>query len=238
MPVARSYWFRKGIVAGIPIALGYFAVSFSFGIVASNIGLSPFEASIISISNLTSAGQFAGIEIIASLGSYFELFLCQLVINMRYFLMSIALSQKLDKNIKPLHRFLMAYGVTDEIFAVSVDVDGCLDPFFNYGAMLMAIPGWTLGTFFGATLGNILPEMIANVLSLALYAMFIAIVIPKAKTEKSVLYAVITACLLSSLFSYLPLLKNISSGFVIVIITVVVSALAAYFAPLKDDKYE
>ena len=151
--------FKRGVVAGIPIALGYFAVSFTFGMAAVTGGLSIGQAVLISLTNLTSAGQFAGLNIILAGGSYWEIAMTQLIINLRYCLMSFSLSQKLVKEGSPIHRFVVAFGVTDEIFGVSASQEGRVSPYYNYGAMSVAIPGWTIGTLAGAVLGNILPDL-------------------------------------------------------------------------------
>lgn len=231
----RKTNFINGIKAGIPIALGYFAVSFTFGMMAVAGGLSIFDAVLISLTNLTSAGQFAGLGIILANGSYFEMMLTQLIINLRYSLMSFSLSQKLTKKESWSHRFLVAFGVTDEIFAVSVNQKGKVSAFFNYGAMSISIPGWVFGTLFGALLGNILPSFIVSALSVAIYGMFIAIIIPPSKHNHNVLYVVIASMILSSCFSYLPILNRVSSGFVIIITTVIVSLIAAWLWPIKEE---
>ena len=228
--------FINGIKAGIPIALGYFAVSFTFGMMAISGGLSIGDAVLISLTNLTSAGQFAGLGIILANGSYVEMCLTQLVINLRYSLMSFSLSQKLTRKEPQWYKYLAAFGVTDEIFAVTASQKGNPSAFFMYGAMAVSIPGWTLGTLFGALLGNVLPEFIVSALSLAIYGMFIAIIIPPAKTNINVLYVVIASMILSSCFAYLPLLNKVSSGFVIIICTVVVSSIAAKLAPIKEEE--
>ena len=228
--------FINGIKAGIPIALGYFAVSFTFGMMAISGGLSIGDAVLISLTNLTSAGQFAGLGIILTNGSYVEMCLTQLVINLRYSLMSFSLSQKLTRKEPQWYKYLAAFGVTDEIFAVTASQKGNPSAFFMYGAMAVSIPGWTLGTLFGALLGNVLPEFIVSALSLAIYGMFIAIIIPPAKTNINVLYVVIASMILSSCFAYLPLLNKVSSGFVIIICTVVVSSIAAKLAPIKEEE--
>lgn len=228
--------FRRGIKDGIPIGLGYFAVSFSFGIIAVSGGLSPWQAALISLTNLTSAGQFAGIGIIFSGGSLWEMALSQLIINLRYVLMSFSLSQKLIPGTGLLHRLGVAFGITDEIFGVSAGQEGRLSPYYSYGAMCMAIPGWTAGTFCGAVAGNILPGMIVSALNVAIYGMFLAVFIPPAQKNKAVLGAVIGAMVMSTLFAYAPVLNRISSGFVIIITTVVVSAIAAYLCPIKEEE--
>ena len=230
--------FLSGMRDGIPIALGYFAVSFSFGILAVSGGLSPWEAGLISLTNLTSAGQFAGLEVIVAGGTYLELMLTQLVINLRYLLMSFSLSQKLRMDEPHFHRLILAFGITDEIFGISIGQKDKVSAFYHYGAMCVAIPGWTLGTVVGAIFGNILPAIVVNALSIALYGMFIAIVIPPAKQDKNVLSAVIVAMAAGLLFSVVPYLRDISSGFSIIIITVSISAIMALAAPLGKNREE
>ncbi|MCD7820523.1 MAG: AzlC family ABC transporter permease [Lachnospiraceae bacterium] len=227
--------FKSGLRDGIPIALGYFAVSFTFGIMAASGGLSPWQAALISLTNLTSAGQFAGLEIIIAGGSYFEMVLTELIINLRYCLMSFSLSQKLEQDCAWGHRFLVAFGITDEIFGVSASREGKLSPYYNYGAMCVAIPGWVLGTLLGAVSGSLLPAFLLSALGVAIYGMFLAVIIPPAKTNRAVLGVVIGAMAVSSLFAYAPLLKQVSSGFVIIITTVVVAGAAAYFCPIKEE---
>lgn len=228
--------FRRGMKDGIPIALGYFAVSFTFGMAAVTGGLTVGQAVLISATNLTSAGQFAGIGIIAAAGSYWEMVMTQLIINLRYCLMSFSLSQKLEKNINPLHRYIVSFGVTDEIFGVSASQEGRVSPYYNYGAMSVAIPGWVIGTLTGAVLGNVLPDFVTSALSVAIYGMFLAIIIPPAKGNRAVMWVVVGAMLLSTLFAVVPLLKEVSSGFVIIITTLVVAGLAAYFFPIEEKK--
>ena len=232
--MTRKQFFLKGMKDGMPICFGYFAVSFAFGIQASGIGLSIFESAVLSAANVTSAGQFAALGIIAAGASYIELAFTQLIINMRYFLMSCALSQRLSPTMHPLHRLGIAYGVTDEIFAVSVAQPAPLSPFYSYGLISVAIPGWVLGTLFGAAAGNILPAVLTNALGVALYGMFIAIVVPPAKENKVVAGVALLAMALSTLFTFAPVLKEISSGFRIILITVLVSALAAFFFPVEE----
>ena len=154
----RKMDFAAGIQDGIPICLGYIAVSFTFGIMAKNAGLSTWKAVLLSLTNLTSAGQFAGLSLITASASYFEMAFTQLIINLRYSLMSCALSQKIDNHYPFFHRFLIAYGVTDEVFGVSVSRPGRITPWYSYGVMALAAPGWTLGTFLGVVSGSILPD--------------------------------------------------------------------------------
>ena len=234
----RSESFKKGIRDGIPIGLGYFAVSFTFGMMAVSGGLSVWQAVLISLTNLTSAGQFAGLEIIIAGGSYWEIALTQLIINLRYCLMSFSLSQKLQRDIPWAHRYAVAFGVTEEIFGVSASQPGKLSPYYNYGAMCVAIPGWTLGTLVGGISGNILPEFLVSALSVAIYGMFLAVIIPPAKKNRVVLAVVAASMAISSLFAVAPVLKRVSSGFVIIITTILVAGAAAYFFPVEEEREE
>ncbi len=231
----KKDYFKKGMKDGIPIGLGYFAVSFTFGIAAISSGLTIWNAVLISLTNLTSAGQFAAIGIIAAGGAYMELALTQLVINLRYSLMSFSLAQKLDRNAKHKHRYIMAFGVTDEIFALGANVKDRLNPYYHYGAMTVAIPGWVGGTLLGTISGSLLPNFMVSALGVAIYAMFLAIILPPAKKDNAVLKVVLCAMLISGLFAIAPILKNISSGFVIIITTVLVSGIAAWLKPIQEE---
>ncbi|MBE5826110.1 MAG: AzlC family ABC transporter permease [Butyrivibrio sp.] len=228
--------FRQGLVDGIPICLGYIAVSFAFGIEASKIGMTTFQAAMTSLLNVTSAGQFSALEIIAQNGSFIELAILQFIINLRYMLMSCALSQKLDSNVGTLHRMGISYGVTDEIFALSVMKKGKLYPAYSYGLIVISVFGWVFGTVLGAYSGQILPQRLISCLGLAIYGMFIAIIIPDTRTDRAVMAVVLSAMGLSTVFTYAPFLKDhVSSGFRIIIITVVVAAAAALIAPRNDE---
>ena len=230
-----KYNLKIGIKDGIPVALGYFAVSFTFGMAVVSEGFSVWHAVLISITNVTSAGQFAGLSIIASSGSYIEIALTQLIINLRNCLMSFSLSQKLERKTKTYHRFLMAFGVTDEIFALGVSCKGKLHPIYHYGIMAIAIPGWVLGTLVGGVFGNILPAFIMSALGIAIYGMFLAIILPPAKQDKSILYVVLAAMGISGLFAITPILKEVSSGFVIIITTILVAGIAAKIRPIEEN---
>ena len=231
----NSMAFKRGLKDGLPIALGYLAVSFSLGIQARSAGINSFYATLMSLLNSTSAGEFAAISIISTSGTYLEMALSQLIINMRYMLMSCALSQKIDPKAPFFHRFIMAGGITDEIFGISVAHEK-LNPFYTYGAMTLAIPGWALGTCLGVIFGNILPVIVVNALSVSLYGMFIAIIIPPSKKDKIVAVAVIVAMLLSYLCTIIPGVKNISSGTKIIILTVIISLAFAILFPVKDGE--
>lgn len=228
--------YRDGIKSGIPVALGYFAVSFTFGMACVKNGLSIWHAALISLTNVTSAGQFSAIAIITCGGSYVELALTQLIINLRYCLMSFSLAQKLEKSTPSWHRYTMAYSVTDEIFALDASLSGKLTPAYHYGITSIAVPGWVFGTIAGAVLGSLLPAFIISALGIAIYGMFLAIIIPPAKKNPAVLAVVLFAMGLSFLFSVTPILKHISSGFVIIIITVLVAGMAAKFRPISPEE--
>ena len=227
--------FKKGLKDGLPICLGYFSVAFAFGIFAIENGLTVFQAVIISLTNLTSAGQLAGVPIMAN-GSLIELAVSQLVINSRYSLMSVSLSQKFSKSVKLKDKFLIAYGNTDEIFAVAVSQKGDVGKKYMWGLILLPVIGWTSGTLFGAIAGNILPTIITAALGLAIYGMFTAIVVPVAKKEKPTALCVLLAIALSCAFRYLPFLKNVPSGFVVIICAVVASAIFAFVSPIKTEE--
>ncbi|MBR3244122.1 MAG: AzlC family ABC transporter permease [Parasporobacterium sp.] len=235
--VSRKRAFTAGMKAGIPIALGYFAVSFTFGMMAVQSGLTVFQATLISLTNLTSAGQFASLAIITAGGSLLELALNQFIINLRYLLMGFSLSQKLDRNYPFFHKFFVAFGITDEIYGVAASRPGKNSPWYHYGAMALAIPGWTLGTLVGAAAGQILPQIVMSALSVAIYGMFLAIIIPPAKKNHFLIFVILSAMALGAVFRYVPGLNKISSGFVVIIITVLVSAVAAILRPIKEEDH-
>ena len=226
--------FLTGLKDGIPIALGYLSVSFGFGILAAGAGLSPLEAWLISATNLTSAGQVAGVGIIAALGSYLEMAITQLVINIRYSLMGLSLSQKLDASFRTPQRLLAAYGITDEIFAVAHAKEGKLTPQYMYGMILIAFLGWTTGTFIGAAAGEILPQALIDAMGIMLYGMFLAVIIPAARANKGALAVVVIAAVISVLFYYV--LTAVSSGFAIILSAVAAAAIGAALFPVDEEE--
>ncbi len=226
--------FRKGMFHGIPIALGYLSVSFGFGILAVRSGLSVWAAVAISMTNLTSAGQAAGVGIIAAGGSYLEMALTQLVINIRYALMGLSLSQKLDSKFHLPQRLLTAFGITDEIFAVASAQPEKLTPSYLYGMILVAFAGWTSGTLLGAAAGQILPKAITDAMGIVLYGMFLAIIIPPARKSRSVLAVVCIAALCSILFRYL--FTAVSGGFAVILCAVIAAAVGALLFPVPDEE--
>ena len=227
--------FRMGLHNGIPIFLGYLSVSFAFGNFAVGCGLSIIEALLISMTNLTSAGQLAGVPIICSGGSFIELATSQLVINLRYSLMSVSLSQKLGESVKLRHRFLIAFGNTDEIFAVSASKPTSLGKKYFYGLIVMPYIGWSGGTLLGAIAGNILPEIVISALGIAIYGMFIAILVPAAKKQWSTALCILAAAALGCAFKYIPALNGISAGFVIIICAVPISLIFAAATPIPIE---
>lgn len=229
--------FKKGLKDGIPIALGYISVSFTFGLQAVSDDLSWWQAVLVSLTNLTSAGQFAGLDIMVRGGGFwFEMACTQFIINLRYALMSLSLSQKADESLKGIHRFIAGFGITDEIFAVSMGNKGTVSNKYMYGVIILPVLGWVFGTFLGAVAGQILPEIVRSALSLAIYGMFIAIIIPPAKKNKAVLKVIIISVLLSCAFKWLPVLNKVSSGFVIIICTVIAASVGAIIFPVKEDE--
>lgn len=229
------YGFKKGFADGIPIALGYLSVSFGVGLLAASSGLSVLEAVIISLTNLTSAGQVAGIAVIAASGSLTETVLTQLIINLRYALMGISLTQKLDDSFTVPRRMLSSFVITDEIFAVASSRYGSISPRYMYGLGILPIIGWSVGTLLGASAGEILPQAVTSALGLAIYGMFLAIIIPTARKDMGVLAAVLIAAAMSCALYYLT---NISQGFSIIICALAAASAAALFRPVDDGDGE
>ncbi len=225
----------QGIRDGIPIALGYLSVSFTFGLMAVESGLTWWQAVLVSVANVTSAGQFAGLEIMSAGGTMIEMALTQLVINMRYALMSLSLSQKVDQTVSTGHRLLIGFEVTDEIFAVAMSREKKVSRIYMYGLMICPFLGWTSGTALGAVLGNVLPEFIRASLGIAIYGMFIAIILPKAKEDARYLKVILIAIFLSCCFAWIPFLQAVSSGFAVIICAVAAAGVGAYFFPVEAD---
>lgn len=228
--------FKKGLKDGLPIGLGYFSVSFTFGMMAVSAGIPVWAAVLISMTNLTSAGQFAGLSIIAGAGSLVEMAMTQLVINARYSLMSLTLSQKMEKRFSIPKRLIAAFSNTDEIFAVAVNQGKEIGAKYYSGLSIIPYAGWTLGTLFGAVAGGFLPQVVNDALGLAIYAMFIAIIIPPAKKSAPIRLVIFAAVILSCLFYFVPFLKNVSSGFSIIICAVAASIIAEIVNPVNDDE--
>jgi len=228
--------FINGIKDGAPICLGYFSVSMAFGISAVMSGLPAWSAVLISLTNLTSAGQFAGVNIMISAGRLIELTLTTLIINMRYFLMSLSVSQKIDEKMTLAQRFAISFGITDEIFAVSMRHNRPLTFMYMTGLILTPLIGWTGGSAVGAFATSVMPPILSSSMGTALYGMFIAIIIPPARDSGQVLTAVLMAVAASALFAFIPVLNTLSAGWTIIIITVLVSGICATLFPVTEQE--
>ncbi len=228
--------YLTGMKLSLPVFIGYFSVSFGFGTLAAAKRLSALEAAVISLTNLTSAGQFAGLSVIVSSAPLIDMVITQLVINSRYALMSLALSQKMGDGIGLLPRFFIAFHNTDEIFALAMEYGKPLTVPFMMGLGILPILGWTGGTLLGALAGTFLPESVRTALSVALYGMFIAIVVPQAKKSKPILCAVLLSAALACAFKWLPFLGKVSEGMAIVICAVAASAVCALLFPKENTE--
>ena len=228
--------FLKGVKHGLPIGLGYLSVAFTFGMKAVSDGLTPLQALLISMTNVTSAGQFAGLPLIIAQASLIETALTQLIINLRYALMSLSLSQRMDKDMNTPRRMFFSFMNTDEIFAVASAQPGKVNHTYLYGLMSMPYLGWSLGTLIGAVAGQLLPVFVRTALGIAIYGMFLAIILPPARKEHPVRVVVVAAVAMSLCFRYIPALSQVSSGFVIIICAVAASTLGALLFPVKEGK--
>lgn len=238
MKQENTAWFRRGIHNGMPIAFGYFAVAFTLGIAARQAGLTAGQGALASATTVASAGEFAGFTQIAAGATYAELAVMMVIINARYLLMSCALSQKLDPDLPLIHRLLIGWGVTDEIFGVSVCVPDRLNPWYNYGMMAVSIPGWTAGTYLGIALGNVLPARAVSALGVGLYGMFLAIIIPPARKNKVIAGLVAVSMAASLVLTRLPAAAGLSSGMRTIVLTVVIAGAAAVLFPVKEAQHD
>ncbi|MGN0185761.1 MAG: AzlC family ABC transporter permease [Aristaeellaceae bacterium] len=236
MELSNRQWYARGLKAGVPIGLGYLAVAFTLGIAAKNAGLTAFQATLTSFLINASAGEFVGFTLIGAGASYLEVAIMELVANARYLLMSFSLSQKLSPKTGVGHRMLIGWYVTDEVFGVSISAPGYLNPFYTYGAISLACPGWAVGTCLGVIVGNILPASLVSALSVGLYGMFIAIFVPPSKTSKVIGGLVLVSMALSFAFNRIPVFDGISSGVKTIILTVAISAAAALLFPIREVK--
>lgn len=229
-----NYTFVRGMRDGIPICLGYFAVSFALGIAGRGVGMNAVQAFVMSLTMVASAGQFAAITLIGAGAGIIEMITTTVVVNLRYLLMSCSLTQKLSPETKLLHRLALSYCMTDEIFGLSISVDGFLRPVYTYGITVISVSGWCLGTVLGVVAGNILPALVTNALGVAMYGMFLAIIIPPAKENHFLGALVAVSMAASGLFSILPYLKAISSGFRVIILTILIAGIAAVIHPIEE----
>lgn len=229
--------YSRGLRAGIPIALGYLSVSFTFGIMAISYGLSWWQALLVSMTTVTSAGQFAGIGLMQQTGQYIQMLISQITINIRYSFMSISVGQKADPRFRGLSRWLLGFMMTDEIFAVATQEESITRSFFA-GLATLPYLGWALGTLLGALLGRILPDRLMSALSLAIYGMFVAIIVPEMKKSRPVVLVVSLAILFSCLFRYVPILSGISSGITITVVAITAAVIGALLFPVKEEENE
>ena len=230
-----NYTFVRGMRDGIPICLGYFAVSFALGIAGRGVGMNAVQAFVMSLTMVASAGQFAAITLIGAGAGIIEMITTTVVVNLRYLLMSCSLTQKLSPETKLLHRLALSYCMTDEIFGLSISVDGFLRPVYTYGITVISVSGWCLGTVLGVIAGNILPALVTNALGVAMYGMFLAIIIPPAKENHFLGALVAVSMAASGLFSMLPYLRSISSGFRVIILTILIAGIAAVIHPMEES---
>lgn len=238
MSIDTKSAFLRGLQNGVPICLGYLSVSFTFGMMCTEHGLPFWIAVLISMTNLTSAGQFAGTALIINGGSLLEIGITTFVINIRYLLMSLSLSQRIDSQLSIPKRLVMSFGVTDEIFGISMQSKGQISAAYFIGLMTAPFWGWALGTLIGATAVSLLPDMVRSALGIAIYGMFLAVIIPPARTERALAWVIVIAAVISCFFYYLPLLHQLSSGWVIIICAVLASGFAAVKWPVKNDGEE
>ena len=235
MKQENKAWFLRGMRDGTPIMLGYAAVSFTLGIVARNAGLTAGQAFLTSLLCNASAGEKAGFTVIQANEGYLAMAVMMLIINARYLLMSCSLSQKISPETGLIPRLIIGFEVTDEIFGVQMALPGMICPWYTYGVIAMALPGWSLGTYLGVVMGNVLPANIVSALSVGLYGMFLAIIIPPAKENRVIAALVVISMLASCAFAYLPVVSAISPGTRVIILTVAISAAAAYLFPVKEE---
>ena len=239
MQESNKTWYLRGLKAGVPIGLGYLAVAFTLGIAARSAGLTAFQATLTSFLINASAGEFVGFTLIGAGASLLEVAVMEAVANARYLLMSFSLSQKLHPKTGILHRLLIGWYVTDEVFGVSISAPGYLNPYYTYGAISLACPGWAIGTCLGVIMGNILPASVVSALSVGLYGMFIAIFVPESKKNRTVLIVVMISMALSFVLARYGFLSGEKmQGIRTIILTVVLSAAAAVIAPIREVKQD
>jgi len=230
--------FKQGLKDGIPIGLGYLAVSFSLGIAAKTAGLTPLQGFVVSLLCMASAGEYVGFLSIAAGAAYIEIAIATLIANARYLLMSTAMSQRMESKLSIKHRILMAFGITDELFGIAIARPGYLNPYYSYGAFISSAFPWALGTSLGIIAGNMLPARLVSAFSVALYGMFLAVIIPPAKKDKVIAGLIIICFGASYVATQLPILKDFTDGTRTIILTVVIASLAAILFPkeVTDEK--
>ena len=229
--------FKQGLKDGIPIGLGYLAVSFSLGIAAKAAGLTPIQGFVVSLLCMASAGEYVGFMSIAAGAAYIEIAIATLIANARYLLMSTAMSQRMESKLSIKHRLLMAFGITDELFGIAIARPGYLNPFYSYGAFITSAIPWALGTSLGIIAGNMLPARLVSAFSVALYGMFLAVIIPPAKKDKVIAGLILICFAAGYAATLLPVLKDMTDGTRTIILTVVIASLAAILFP-RDSEME
>ena len=236
MKPENKAWFARGLRAGVPIGLGYFAVAFTLGIAARSAGLTAFQATLSSLLLNASAGEFVGFTLMSAGAGYLEVAIMEAVANARYLLMSFSLSQKLRPETGLIHRLILGWYVTDEVFGVSISAPGYLNPWYTYGAIALACPGWAAGTCLGVILGNIFPASVVSALSVGLYGMFIAIFVPPARESRTIRGMVLVSMGLSFFVNRASMFAGVSSGIKTILLTVILSAAAAILFPIREAK--
>lgn len=236
MKSENKAWFARGLRAGVPIGLGYFAVAFTLGIAARSAGLTAFQATLSSLLLNASAGEFVGFTLMSAGAGYLEVAIMEAVANARYLLMSFSLSQKLRPETGLIHRLILGWYVTDEVFGVSISAPGYLNPWYTYGAIALACPGWAAGTCLGGILGNIFPASVVSALSVGLYGMFIAIFVPPARESRVIRGLVLVSMGLSFFVNRASMFAGVSSGIKTILLTVILSAAAAILFPIREAK--
>ena len=236
MKPENKAWFARGLRAGVPIGLGYFAVAFTLGIAARSAGLTAFQATLSSLLLNASAGDFVGFTLMSAGAGYLEVAIMEAVANARYLLMSFSLSQKLRPETGLIHRLILGWYVTDEVFGVSISAPGYLNPWYTYGAIALACPGWAAGTCLGVILGNIFPASVVSALSVGLYGMFIAIFVPPARESRTIRGLVLVSMGLSFFVNRASMFAGVSSGIKTILLTVILSAAAAILFPIREAK--
>lgn len=229
--------YKEGLKKGVPICLGYLPVSFAFGVMCVNGGISPIVATIISLTNLTSAGQVAGVTLMMQCASIFEIAFTVLIINLRYILMSLSLSQKIDPKTPWYKRILMSFSITDEIFGIASIEKKEIKLSFMMGLLTTPLLGWVLGTVLGSFFAGMFSEKLLASMDIALYAMFIACVIPVAKKQKNVLFCAVIAIVISCILEYIPIFSFIGLGFKVIIATIIACTVASFVFPMKEDDF-
>lgn len=230
--------FKQGLKDGIPIGLGYLAVSFSLGIAAKAAGLTPIQGFVVSLLCMASAGEYVGFMSIAAGAAYIEIAIATLIANARYLLMSTAMSQRMESTLSIKHRLLMAFGITDELFGIAIARPGYLNPFYSYGAFITSAIPWALGTSLGIIAGNMLPARLVSAFSVALYGMFLAVIIPPAKKDKVIAGLILICFAAGYAATLLPVLKAMTDGTRTIILTVVIASLAAILFPRDSETEE